>query len=73
MPMQFLHHLQMMYPFNSFLLVHPCDLGDNAGCAQFCKKKGDDFTCTCKIGYILHPDSKSCNKSKYLEAVFNVR
>ena len=48
-----------------FVLVHPCDKADKAGCEQNCEKKGEeDFVCTCSKEFKLNADGKKCDKSK---------
>lgn len=48
-----------------FILVHPCDLPCKAGCSQICNKKGNGFLCSCKSGFELGEDRKTCIESEY--------
>ena len=50
------------YPqdFDSFSDVNECDVG-NGGCSQTCVNKPGIFECSCKSGYNLQPDQKTCS------------
>ena len=41
--------------------IHPCDEGDNGGCAQTCTKDGDDAICECIEGFEINIDGKTCS------------
>ena len=42
--------------------MHICDRGQNGGCEQICNKKGNQATCSCKKGFDLSEDGKSCEE-----------
>lgn len=48
----------------TLLVVHPCDKKNIGGCEHICNKKGSDVACTCKAGFKLADDKKSCIQSK---------
>ena len=43
-------------------LVHQCDEKTKGGCAHHCNKKGDGVKCSCREGFLLSADGKSCKK-----------
>ena len=51
--------------FEQLHLVHVCDQGKNGECQHHCVKKGLDAMCSCKKGFILMEDGKSCKKGEY--------
>ena len=46
-------------------LVHPCEKKGNGGCEHMCNKDGDKVRCTCKEGFVLEEDGKSCETGKF--------
>ncbi len=56
-----LYNLQFtIYYFTN--LVHPCDKANKGGCSQICNKRKEFHVCSCKAGFVLGKDKKSCNK-----------
>lgn len=52
--------------FAILFLVHLCDKPANGGCSQICNKDGVKAVCSCKEGFELAKDGKSCIKSKLI-------
>ena len=42
--------------------MHPCDRGNNGGCAQKCVREEDKRSCACNDGYVLELNGVSCRK-----------
>jgi len=40
--------------------VDECEVR-NGGCQQLCSNSAGSYACTCETGFVLGPDSKSCN------------
>ena len=43
------------------ILVHPCDAKQPV-CSQKCNKNGGAYVCSCREGFELSEDKKTCNK-----------
>lgn len=46
------------HPF-PYLDTNEC-LNNNGGCAHVCTNNNGSYACSCKPGYLLAPDSKTC-------------
>ena len=46
------------------ILVHPCDKANNGGCSQLCKKRKEWHVCSCKAGFVLVKDNRTCKRGK---------
>ena len=44
------------------ILVHPCDKPNKGGCSQLCNKRKEWHVCSCKAGFLLAEDKKTCKK-----------
>ena len=47
-------------------LVHPCDKPNKGGCGQICNKRKEWHVCSCKTGFVLGRDNKTCNKGEWI-------
>jgi hypothetical protein len=45
--------------------VHPCDRGDNGGCAHICNRKGDERVCSCADKFELNANGRTCDPEQY--------
>ena len=50
-------------------LVPPCENkknGTNGGCEHMCTNDGDEVKCSCREGYNLNKDRKTCSEGLYI-------
>lgn len=65
-------YVQWLIRFSFFLIVHPCDLEDQGGCAHVCNKRDVFFDCSCNEGFKFRPDNKTCVEGKVLNSLWLV-
>ena len=53
-------------PIFLLILVHPCDKPNKGGCGQICNKRKEWHVCSCKTGFVLGRDNKTCNKGEWI-------
>ncbi len=44
--------------------IHPCDKENNGGCNQVCNKREEWHVCSCKAGFVLGKDKRTCKKGE---------
>ena len=59
--------LEYFIEYRIFVVVPPCELTQNGGCAQNCTDNGDVAVCSCKEpAFKLADDKKGCDKGKII-------